>query len=261
MKRAAAVIVIALACVARAEPPADAPAPPSIGVDWWAIPARDTAVGRVVAEAGMRRGLEWAPVTLAPDVAVGITDDVGVLVHSSRASEARLGAGNGVCVRPPTDMPTAPCPSMDEGLGASALVRVADHTIARAGLIARAWSPLALAAEIGTSTTVRAGRAWAQIAPTLVVGLTARADGNRDRLQVPLYLGVTPRPRVEVHLRSGIDGTLATFRDTYAIPIGAGASLRIARVKVGAEVTLDKALGPLNATLWRSADLFVEGTL
>ena len=257
MLRVVAVLLV-LGGVVRAEPA------PAVGVSWWTIPARDEVIGRVVAEAGLRRGREWAPVTLAPDLAIGLDDRVGVLVHSSRASEARLGAGNGVCVRPPNDTlgtPTARCPSVDEGLGVSALVRLDDHTIARGGLIARDWSPLAIALEAGTSTTVHAGRVWAQLAPTLVVGLTARDAGNRDRVQVPLYVGVTPRPRVELHLRSGLDATLATFGDTYAIPIGAGGSVRIAGVKIGADVTLDKALGPLNATLWRSADVFVEGPL
>jgi hypothetical protein len=245
--------------VVRAEPAVDAA--PSIGVDWWSIPARDTAVARAVAEVGLRRGHVWAPVTLAPDLAVGVADRVAVLVDSSRASEARLGAGNGVCVRPPNEtvgMPTTSCPSTDVGLEVGVLYGVADHTVLRAGLFAHDWSPLAIAAEVGAATTVQAGRAWAEIAPTLVLGLTARDDGNRARVQVPVYLGVTPRPPVELHLRSGLDGTLATFGDTYSIPIGAGASVRLARVRIGVDVTLDKAVGPLNATLWRSALVFVE---
>src|SRR4029077_3178319 len=98
-------------------------------------------------------------------------------------------------------------------------------TLARLGVITHDYHPLALAGQIGVVSTARLGRLYAQIAPTFVLGLTARRNGNRDRLQIPLFAGGPPPRHVELHLRSGVEGALATFRDTYAIPVGAGFSV------------------------------------
>jgi hypothetical protein len=248
-------LVGGIAATARADAPATA-------LDWFAIPAARTATARVVLEAELRHGHALAPVTLAPDLAVGVDERVGILVHTSHAAESRLGAGNGVCVLPPNET-SGPardsCPHLEPAFGVSALVRFERlETIARVGVLAHDWDPIALAAEVGTTSTIRAGRWYAQLAPTLEVGLTARRDGNRDRVQVPLFAGVSPTPQVELHLRSGVEGAIATFGETYAIPLGAGASVRVRGVRIGADVSLDKALGPLNAMGWRSASLYVQ---
>jgi hypothetical protein len=258
-------LVAALAGPARAQDD-DAAGPEAASsptaLDWYFHPGARRAEARVVAEIELRHGHAFAPVTLAPDVAIGLDDRVAVLIHTSRAAEMGVGAGNGVCVLPPNETlgPTREtCPSLEPGFGASVLVRF-DRlgTVARLGVMTHDWRPLALAGLAGVATTVRAGRWYAQVAPTLVIGLDARDDGNRDRVQVPLFAGVAPTPRTEVHLRSGLDATLATFHDTYAIPLGAGASVRLRRVRFGADFSFDKALGPLNALGWRSASLYLQ---
>ena len=242
------VAVMGLAGVAHGEP------------GMWAIPAVGAGVARLSVEADLGRHHEFEPLSVAPDLAIGLSERWGLVLQHSRAAAAELGAGNGLCVIGPhetLDMTAATCESRESGVGAMALARIAPILIGRGGLIVRDVQSFQLAVAVGAVASPRRGRWWAVVAPTLVSGVTERAAGNLDRLQVPLYLGVS-FARCELHVRTGIDGTLQTFGETFAIPLGLGASVELGRISVGVDATLDKAFGPLNATAWRSAAIYVE---
>jgi hypothetical protein len=226
----------------------------------WPLPASGDAVVRVAVEAELSRHRLMHPVSLAPDLIVGLTNERAVAWHHSRLFDGSLGAGNGVCIvghRETLGLTPPACASRYAGSGISFLQRLNRYTAARAGLVLVDTSPMKLAVATGVIARVASGRWWTLAAPTLVGGVVNREAGNRDRLQVPLYGGVVVGP-AEFHARTGFDATLQTVADTFVIPIGAGGSVRVRSVRAGVDVTLDKALGRLNTLSWRSAVGYVE---
>jgi hypothetical protein len=218
-------------------------------------------VGRLVVETELSRHRAFAPVSIAPDISVGVGDRLALSLHYSSASQAMLGAGNGVCITAPRetlDAHDSMCSESETGLGLGLLSELTDRSVLRAGALVRGPGELALA--LGIASTLRRGRWWLVTAPTVFIGVTGRDRGNRERLLAPIYGGVSVGAG-EVHLRTGIEGAVATFDETLAIPIGAGASFSIGAVRVGADVTLDRALGPASGRAWRSASIYVATTL
>lgn len=226
----------------------------------WSIPEPQGATVRLSLEADLSRHRVLAPVSVAPDLVLGTSARTALTLHYSRASQARLGAGNGLCLRGPRETledRTPDCVESETGLGVGGLVELGPAVL-RGGLISR--GPGAVAAELGAALTWRRGRAFALAAPTVVVAVSGRAHGNRERVQLAAYAGLHAG-RFELHARSGVEAALATFDETFAVPLGAGASLRLARARVGIDVTFDRALGPLNGMHERSASAFVATSL
>jgi hypothetical protein len=83
--------------------------------------------------------------------------------------------------------------------------------------------------------------------PQLQIGLTNRDRGNRDWLRLPLWLEVQPARHVLVALRTGVEGELATWHDSFLVAAGLDLTVRF-RPDVDASLTLGfpAALGPLN---------------
>lgn len=250
MKLVAVVVVVVVGVVASAaaEPP-----------DPWAVPRRGEALGRAVLEVSLTRHRVGAPLSVAPDLAFGVARRSAVAVHTSRFAEGRTGAGNGLCVRAAVHTVNEPAPPCDEqmsGLTTNALTDLGGGATARLGVGARRWSPVQPVIALGVALRFRRGWLWGLAAPGLELGV-GRSDANRDRLHAPVYVGATSRAH-ELHLRSGIEGALETFADTYSVPIGAGASTIVRGVRVGVEVSLDKAIGPLSWMTWRTGMAYVE---
>ena len=89
--------------------------------------------------------------------------------------------------------------------------------------------------------------------PSLSFGLANRDKGNRAGLDVPLWLAVQPTRRWAIHLRTGVHGTWATFRDAYEVPIGLGTTVAVHRyVDIAVEGAFRRLLGPLNDYKTRS---------
>lgn len=227
----------------------------------WSVPNHGVLAARLVVEAELTRHRAFAPLSVAPDVTFGVAHGLAASLHYSRTSQGELGAGNGVCLLPPRETlgkRDTVCSESETGLALGGLAQIAEHVTAHAGVLVR--SPGAFGLELGLAVTARSGRYWAVVSPAVVVGLTGRSRGNRDRAQAPAYGGVAIGSG-ELHLRSGVEGAFATFRDTYAIPFGAGASVAHNHVRLGADVSLDRALGPLNTRYWRTASAYLETTM
>jgi hypothetical protein len=200
------------------------------------------------------------PLSVAPDLIVGVRDRVAVAWHHSRMFDGRLGAGNGICVvgaRETLGSAPADCDSRYTGAGLSLLYRITPAIIARGGITAVDFSPVTLAFTAGAVAGVRKRNLWLSFGPTFSSGVTHRELGNRDHLYAPLYIGSTIGPG-EIHVRSGFDATLETVSETFSVPLGIGGSFLAGNVRIGGDVTLDRALGMLNGMAWRSAGLYVE---
>ena len=242
-----AMIVLALcatAAVARAQP--------------MPVPARSAQIiARVTVESELARYRMMAPLTVAPDVAFGLDARWSLLVHTSRAASAQIGAGGGICVRGSRETlgsAPAPCERRVVDPGLSVLARVGHGVAARAGFYV---GEPQLGALAGAIAHLARGRWFVTSAPTLVLGVTGRQRANTDRVRVPVY-GCHGGVAAALCLRTGIEGALATFDETFAVPVGLSASLSVRRVQLGAEATLDRAFGPLNAMAWRSASFYLQ---
>lgn len=237
-----------------------AAASPAGATPWELLPA-GAVRARLTAESDLSRHRVMQPLSLAPDLVVGLRDTRAIAWHHSRAFDGRLGAGNGLCItgsRETLGRGRVACASRYGGSGLSYLQRVTRRTIARVGLLLADASPFTLATSGGAIMRAAAGRWWTTAAPSLVIGVTHRERGNRDRVQLPVYAGVTLRTG-ELHVRTGFDATLQTVADTFVVPVGLGASMAVGRaVRIGGDLTFDRAFGPLNAMSWRSSFVYAE---
>jgi hypothetical protein len=222
------------------------------------VVARPLVLGRGEVEASLSLEVELGvrrlgePMSLAPDVAVGIHRDVTVgIVHSARGL-SQIDAGRGICWR-----------GYDHGcdraydnaaLDVRWLVRRAPLTIAaRSRFIARSFDPWRPRVGLGAVGRWSRGRFAVTADPSLSLGVTRRDRGNRAALDVPLWLAVQPTRGWALHLRTGVHGTVATFGDGYEIPFGVGVIVTPQRrVDVAVEAAFRRLLGPLNDLKTRS---------
>jgi hypothetical protein len=229
--------------------------------DPWLLPAPGEVVSRAVVETSLTRHRVMQPVSIAPDLVVGVSARLALAVHHSRMFDGRLGAGNGICVvgaRETLGSAPADCGSGYTGAGVSLLAGLTSAVTARAGLSSVDIDPMKLALTTGVIVRVGGQRSWFVAAPAVAIGLSNRDAGNRDRILAPIYVGANLW-RGELHARSGFEATLETAAETFTVPLGAGGSVAIRHdVRMGAEVTLDRALGMLNAMSWRSGSVYVE---
>ncbi len=225
------------------------------------MPKPGDVVSRVVVEASLARHRMMQPLSVAPDLIVGVRDDLAIAWHHSRMFDGRLGAGNGICVvgaRETLGSEPSDCDSRYSDAGISVLSNLTPWLTARGGITAVDFSPMTLAVSAGAVVGARKENLWVSFAPTVFSGITHRELGNRDRIFAPLYIGATIG-RGEFHLRSGFDATLETATETFSVPLGIGGSIIAGgNVRIGGEVTLDRALGMLNGMAWRSANFYVE---
>lgn len=190
---------------------------------------------QVNAEMGLDTGKAFKPVSIAPDLSVGLTDELTIAVeHSSAALTGFRGsAGSGLCIVSKEDG----CPSVYRQGGLEALYSVATGDTAVAidgGLVVKDLRPastdkLDYIAKIGAKGKFTAGAFSLAAAPSLWIALSNRnvndANGvstklNRDQLWFPVTAWVSPIPELSLGVGSGIKGQLSQFADYYTIPVG-----------------------------------------
>lgn len=237
-----------------------APLTASAAPGLWQIPHPGDGLVRATVESDLGKHHAFEPVSLAPDLDVGVAQDTAILISSSRSSAGRAGAGDGICLVGPHEMLDSTRPECSErarGLGLRVLRRLSTHFALQAGFENPSASPFTLAATTGMVASAGRGRWWLLAAPSVMVGLFNRPDGNGERVLVPLYAGASIR-NVDLHVRTGAETAVATYRDTLAIPVGLGATLDMGRAQLGVEACLDHAFGPQNSLARRSAVMFVQ---
>jgi hypothetical protein len=223
------------------------------------VPERGEVVLRLSVEAELSRHQMLQPLSLAPDVSVGVGRGLAVLLHSSHAATAQLDAGHGLCLVGPMHtlgMASPDCERGARGFGVSAVQRLSTRSSARAGVLDAGPREAALAGVISVGIGGQ-GRWVVQLTPTLLVGFTGRETGNQDRFAAPLYVGRRIH-NTSVCLRSGIEGTVSTFGETFAIPLGLSVAGAIGSFELGGDISLSRAFGPLSNQGWRTATAYVQ---
>ena len=208
---------------------------------------RNAVTGAVAVETSLSTRRYGEPTSVAPDVWVGATDKLTVgVIHSARAHGV-LAAGFGLCFTGEAHE----CPRAYDNVGLDARYHLRGGALAAAArvrLVAGSFDPFKLSVRAGGLVRARRGRFAAIADPQVQLGLSNREAGNRDWIRLPLWLAAEPiLGRWVVALRTGVEGEVATFDETYAIPIGLDTTVRLTpRYDVSLLAAFPQLLGPLN---------------
>ena len=156
--------------------------------------------------------------SLAPDLAVGVTDDLTLtLIHSQFSRTGFRGAaGTGLCM-------TDACASAYDNVGLEAIYslrRGAFAVAADAGFHAWSIDRDHYVAKVGGKLRYGVGRLVLASHPSVTLAVTER-DTNKDRLWLPVTGMVTVVPGLSLGGATGLKGPIATLDEGYEIAVGA----------------------------------------
>jgi len=220
--------------VTETAPPPEPPlAPASI-----TLPQGTTKLDATV-ESEMSNNVVAKPVSIAPDLAFGATDDLtlGIVTSKFATTGFRGSAGGGLCV----GGNDYGCPHVLNAGGLEgwyALTTGGIATAAGAGAFATDFDKGYYAFKLGVKTKWTAGRFVGTLSPSVFVAATKRTDYfgmaiNKDALYVPVTAGVKPTAAATIFVGSGVKGPLQGLATHWQVPFGVGATYA-----VGPEVTL-----------------------
>jgi len=166
------------------------------------------------------------PLSLAPDVGYGLSDDLTLaLVHSRYAiTGLRANAGGGLCL----SGSDGGCVAVYNNVGAEAAYDLGQEGLglaAVAGFHALNLDAGLHALKIGVRVRYPAGKLAINAAPSLLIAVTKREDDagnrlNKDTLWVPVQATYKATPEVTVGVGTGLKGPLSGFGDAWQVPLG-----------------------------------------
>ena len=170
-------------------------------------------------EVSLSKDLAFKPVSLAPDVWYGVSDDLTLgLVHSGRGATGLWGkSGDGLCFTGESKG----CPKVYNNLGVDAryhLWRKGGMAFAAdGGLYAMSLDPFKLSLKLGGIAHFGFGAFSVEAGPNIFIGITKRSEGNKEELTIPVtFMYALP-------MRLGIAaqvGAWIPFRDTAYTMLG-----------------------------------------
>lgn len=234
-----AVLLFVATRVAHAEPATDLISRPL-------VLAPHQIAAELVTEINLEPGLVGRPLSLAPDLWVGVLPRLTVgLIHSDLSVD-RIAPGASVCVRRDGFL----CDAIYRGGGLDVIysaVAGAFEVAPRARVLVRDLDPVKPALTIGAALKWRRGRFAIAGDPYLQVGLANTERGNRSALWLPVAFEVQPTCRWMLELDTGWNSDLAVLRDGWHVPVAAGVRARAtAHVDVAASFGFTSLLGPQN---------------
>jgi hypothetical protein len=193
------------------------------------------------------------PLSLAPDVWVGITDrwTVGV-IHSNRSVD-QIDANASFCAR----QLASRCDRLYRGGGID--VRWSWRTGAlsvapRARFLIRDIDPIKPALTAGALVRWTRGRYAITSDPYLRLGLANTDLGNRAAISLPVWFAVQPTCRWLLALHTGWFSDIAVIRDGWHVPFGLVIQARATdHIDLGVEAGFSSLLGPQNNIKQRAA--------
>jgi hypothetical protein len=215
-------------------------------------------VARVAVELGLESGRFARPLSIAPDVWIGVIPRLTIgLVHSN-ASIDQIDARASLCFR--GDALT--CEHAYRGSGVDVLWGWRDGALAvapRARLLVRDTDPWKPAATLGALVRWTRGRAAITSDPYLRIGLANQGLGNRTAVSVPLRIGVQPTAGWLATLATGWDTELANWRDGWHVPVALELVARATpHLDIGLAAGFPHLLGPQNNVKARAMSATLE---
>jgi hypothetical protein len=207
----------------------------------WLAPGEIEVAGTI--EMNLAHKAKARPLSLAPDVWVGVAPRWTIGLVHSMASVDRFAPGGSFCVR--TD--SLYCDSHYRGSGLDVRFAATDRIAPRARVLVRDIDPWKPAVTLGAQLRWQHGRYAITGDPYLQLGLANRDQGNRAQLWLPIQLALQPTCRWLVALDTGINGELAVFDEAFHVPIAATVRARATtEIDVGATLGFASLLGPQN---------------
>lgn len=200
-------------------------------------------------ELGVAKGSVLEPTSVAPDLAVGITDrfTLGLVSSGSALTGFRGSAGSGFCMTTPEQK----CPSPYTAGGVESLFALTRGSVAlaaNAGVIWSSFEPTVRTdLKLGFKLRLAKGKVFALLSPNVWLALDDRLDPARPhehQLWVPISFWVKPAARLALGLGTGVKGPLDHFNDRMSIPGGGLVQLAVdPRVSIGGSFVFGKLLG------------------
>lgn len=178
--------------------------------------------------------------SIAPDLAVGVRDDLAVaLIHSSYGRTGFRGvAGDGLCAGDG-------CPGTYDAVGFEALYAVTSGLLLDPGLYATSFDAGFYALKLGARLRAFSGPVTWSMMPNVALAVTKRGaiPGNPDRAWLPLELRVHVGHGVALGAVTGAKSTFDDPEGTYEVAAGLLAEVAVARdISVGASWVHDQLL-------------------
>ena len=184
------------------------------------------------------------PLSLAPDIWVGVTDRWTAGVIHSSPSVDRIDARASLCLRQ-SDLT---CDAAYQGFGIDVRYRLSGAPLAiapRARLLLRDTDPWKPALTVGALARWSRGRFSIKTDPYLRFGLANRDRGNRAAFMLPIWFGIQPTCRWLVEFRTGADGDLAVLADGWHMPASLVVTARAtADLDIVVEAGFSQIFGP-----------------
>jgi hypothetical protein len=229
--------------------------------DWVTRPlvlARGELDARLVTEISLSAGPFAKPLSLAPDIWVGVLPRLTLGLIHSNSSVDRIAAGATFCVR----QRDAICERLYHGGGIdvrySALAGPALAVAPRVRVLLRDIEPAKPAFTVGALIRWTRSRFLIATDPYVRVGLANTNRGNRGYVMLPVWFGVQPTCRWLVALRTGWDSDLDVWRDGWhgqlALSVRAAAT---SNIDIAVEAGFNSLYGPQNNLKTRAAFITV----
>lgn len=215
-------------------------------------------VARVAIELGLESGQFARPLSIAPDVWLGVTPRWTIgLVHSNESVD-QIDARASLCFR--GDALTCDHVYRGSGIDARWSWRAGALAVApRARLLLRDTDPWKPAATLGALARWTRGRTAITSDPYLRLGLANQGLGNRAALFVPIWLGIQPTSGALISVHTGWDSELATWRDGWHVPVALEVAARATpHLDIGLAAGFPHLLGPQNNVKDRAMAATVE---
>jgi hypothetical protein len=214
--------------------PAFAQSEPS-GPDQLTMPKRKLLVDAFV-ELNLSKDTAFEPVSIAPDVWYGATDDLTLgLVHSSIGATGVIGGvGDALCITGSSNG----CESVYPGVGIDARYRLKGGWAIDGGLFVNDFDPFALAIKLGLVGRHRISEKLAfEAQPNVFIGLTERdatADGmgvvtyagNEEILSVPVTAAYLAAPKITLSGQLALQTPFSEAGDNWSLGLSIGGRYR-----------------------------------
>lgn len=188
---------------------------------------RGIFVTTITAEIEASKDTFGDPISIAPDLAVGVTDELTVMaLHSTFGRTGFRGnAGSGICV-------TDACRQTYDNAGAEAAYNLVTGPVAlaaNAGVHAVSLDLGHYAAKAGARFRAMAGPVAITSLPSVLIAVTKRDDQvkNLDRVFVPVNVSLPIAPGFTLGLITGFKSPLDDLSTRYELAAGAFASYAV----------------------------------
>jgi hypothetical protein len=188
---------------------------------------RGIFVTTITAEIEASKDTFGDPVSIAPDLSIGVTDELTLMaLHSTFGRTGFRGnAGSGICI-------TDACRQTYDNVGAEAAYNLVDGPVslaANAGFHAVSLDLGHYAAKAGARLRVMAGPLSITSLPSVLIAVTKRDDlvKNRDRVFVPINVSTSIAPGLTLGLITGFKSPLDEIGKGYELAAGAFASYAV----------------------------------